>query len=74
MPNELPDTAYSALRPVTGCGRTFDLSKKFLPDRLSKVASLEFLSAHERRLLSQVLVERYISAKVLALSREHWLG
>ena len=21
MPNELPDTAYSALRPVTGCGR-----------------------------------------------------
>ena len=21
MPNELPETAYSALRPVTGCGR-----------------------------------------------------
>jgi hypothetical protein len=65
-------------------GRTFDVSKKFLPDGLSKAATLEFLSADERRLLSQVqgrtyanifgLVERYISAKVLELSRDHWLG
>ena len=65
-------------------GRAFDHSKKFLPDGLSKVGELEFLDAAERRLLSQVegrtyanifgLVERYIAAKVLELSRDHWLG
>ena len=65
-------------------GRTFDVSKKFLPDGLSKVESLEFLSGDERRLVSQIqgrtyanifgLVERYISAKVLEISRDHWLG
>jgi len=65
-------------------GRKFDVSKKFLPDGLSKAHTLEFLSADERRLLSQVqgrtyanifgLVERYISAKVLELSHDHWLG
>jgi hypothetical protein len=65
-------------------GRTFGVAKKFLPDGLSKVDTLEFLSAEERRLLSQVqgrtyanifgLVERYISAQVLGLSRDHWLG
>ncbi len=65
-------------------GRDFDYSKKFLPDGLSKVTELEFLDAAERRLLSQIqgrtyanifgLVERYISAKVLELSRSHWLG
>jgi len=65
-------------------GRTFDVSKKFLPDGLSKVESLEFLSDDERRLVSQIqgrtyanifgLVERYISAKVLEISRDHWLG
>ena len=65
-------------------GRTFDVSKKFLPDGLSKVDSLEFLSDDERRLVSQIqgrtyanifgLVERYISAKVLEISRDHWLG
>jgi hypothetical protein len=65
-------------------GRTFDYSKKFLPDGLSKVNEIEFLESGERRLLSQVqgrtyanmfaLVERYIAAKVLELSRDHWLG
>jgi hypothetical protein len=65
-------------------GRAFDHSKKFLPDALSKVGELDFLDAAERRLMSQVegrtyanifgLVERYISAKVLELSRSHWLG
>ena len=65
-------------------GRELDCSKKFLPDGLSKVRELEFLDAAERRLLSQIqgrtyanifgLVERYIAAKVLELSREHWLG
>jgi hypothetical protein len=65
-------------------GRTLDLSKKFLPDGISKVHELEFLGATERRLLSQVqgrtyanmfgLVERYIGAKILEVSRDHWLG
>ena len=65
-------------------GRTFDMSKKFLPDGLSKVGALDFLGAGEKRLLSQIqgrtyayifgLVERFIGAKVLEISREHWLG
>ena len=65
-------------------GRAFDFAKKFLPDGLSKVGELEFLDAAERRLMSQIqgrtyanifgLVERYIAAKVLELSRSHWLG
>ena len=65
-------------------GRSFDFSKKFLPDGLSKVERLGFLSAEERRLLSQIqgrtyanmfgLVERFIGAKILEVSRDHWLG
>ena len=65
-------------------GRSFDFSKKFLPDGLSKIDRLPFLTADEQRLLSQVqgrtyanmfaLVERFIGAKVLELSRAHWLG
>src|SRR5215468_8784270 len=65
-------------------GRSFDFSKKFLPDGLSKVDRLDFLTADEKRLLSQIqgrtyanmfgLVERFIAAKVLDLSRDHWLG
>jgi hypothetical protein len=65
-------------------GREFDLSRHFLPDGLSLASRLEFLSAAERRLLSQIqgrtyanifgLVERFIGAKVLEVSREHWLG
>jgi hypothetical protein len=65
-------------------GRSFDLDRKFLPDGLSKVRALAFLSAAEQRLLSQVqgrtyanmfgLVERFIGAKMLEVSRDHWLG
>lgn len=65
-------------------GREFDFTKKFLPDGLSKVDRLDFLSPNEQRLLSQIqgrtyanifgLVERFIAAKVLEVSREHWLG
>ena len=65
-------------------GREFDFSKKFLPDGLSKVAALESLSPREQRLLSQIqgrtyanmfgLVERFIGAKILEVSRDHWLG
>jgi hypothetical protein len=48
------------------------------------VSRLEFLNETEQRLLSQIqgrtyanifgLVERFIGAKVLEISREHWLG
>ena len=65
-------------------GRKFDFSRKFLPDAISKVNELEFLSMDERRQLSQIqgrtyanmfgLVERFIAAKVLDVSRGHLLG
>ena len=65
-------------------GREFDLSDKFLPDGLSLVNEIPFLTDDERRYLSQVqgrtyanifgLVERFINAKVLEISRDHWLG
>ena len=65
-------------------GRSFDFGKKFLPDGLSKVAEIGFLSVKEKHLLSQIqgrtyanmfgLVERYIGAKILEISRDYWLG
>ena len=65
-------------------GRRFDFTKRFLPDGLSKVDRLSFLTANERRLLSQIqgrtyanifgLVERFIAAEVLKLSTTHALG
>jgi len=64
--------------------REFDFSQKFLPDGLSKVRGLEFLSSSEKRLFSQVqgrtyanmfgLVERFIGPKMLQASADHWLG
>jgi len=65
-------------------GREFDYSRQFLPDGLSMIGRLKFLTAADAQLLSQIqgrtyanifgLVERFINAKVLELSREHWLG
>lgn len=65
-------------------GRNFDFSQKFLPDGISKVDQLEFLDNDEKRLLSQIqgrtyanmfgFVERFITAKVLEITRDHWLG
>jgi hypothetical protein len=64
-------------------GRSFDFSRKFLPDGLSKVDRLVFLNAAEQRLLSQIqgrsyanifgLVERFIAAKVLEVGRGYSL-
>jgi hypothetical protein len=64
--------------------RDFDFDHTFLPAGLSLVDQLPFLSGAERRVLSQVqgrtyacifgLVERFIGAKVLELSGQHWLG
>jgi hypothetical protein len=65
-------------------GRTLEFNRKFLPDSLSRVGDLPFLTAGERRFMSQVqgrtyanmfgLVERFIGAKILEVSRDHWLG
>ncbi len=65
-------------------GRQFDFDKKFLPDGLSKVNELAFLEPAEMRFLSQIqgrtyanifgLVERYIGAKTLEISKDYWLG
>ncbi len=65
-------------------GRSFDLRQKFLPDQLSLIDELPFLSPADQRLLGQIqgrtyanmfgLVERFIGAKMLEISRDHWLG
>ena len=65
-------------------GRQFDFSKKFLPDGLSQVDRFDFLSAEEKKQLSQVqgrsyanifgLVERFICAKIMEVSQDHRLG
>jgi hypothetical protein len=65
-------------------GRHFDYSRTFLPAGLSLVNELGFLNAADQRLLSQVqgrtyayvfgLVERFITAKVVDLSRAHAFG
>ncbi len=65
-------------------GRRFDTAHKFLPDGLSLVSAFTTLSAGEKRFVSQIqgrtyanvfgLVERFINAKVLELSHDHWFG
>jgi len=65
-------------------GRRFNPAHKFLPDGLSLVDAFTTLSADEKRFVSQIqgrtyanifgLVERFINAKVLELSHDHWFG
>jgi hypothetical protein len=65
-------------------GREFDFSRKFLPDGLALIERFGALSAEGRRFVSQIqgrtyanmfgLVERFIGAKFLEVSRDHWLG
>ena len=65
-------------------GRRFDTAHKFLPDGLSLADTFTTLSADEKRFVSQIqgrtyanifgLVERFINAKVLELSHDHWFG
>src|SRR5690349_13033881 len=65
-------------------GRDFDLAHKFLPDGLTLAPRMRFLHEGEARLMSQVqgrtyanmfgLVERYIGAKMMEMSRDHWFG
>jgi len=65
-------------------GRRFDFNQHFMPEGLSLLNRLDFLRPAEQRLLSQIqgrtyanmfgLVERFIGAKMLEVSRDHWLG
>jgi hypothetical protein len=65
-------------------GRRFDRADKFLPDGLSLADAFTTLSPDEKRFVSQIqgrtyanvfgLVERFINAKILELSRERALG
>ena len=65
-------------------GRQFEFDKKFLPDGLSKVQDLEFMTDKEKRLLSQIqgrtyanmfgLVERFICAKIMEISSDYVFG
>jgi hypothetical protein len=65
-------------------GRSLDVAHDYLPDGLSLVSELPFLTPRERRFMSQVqgrtyanifgLVERFIDAKILDLTRDHRFG
>jgi hypothetical protein len=64
--------------------RVFDTRQKFLPDGLTKIDQFNFLSAEEKNYISQIqgrtyanifgLVERFVDALVLNLSRHHFFG
>lgn len=64
-------------------GRSFDFSRKFLPDGLSKANEVPFLTSDEQRMWSQVqgrtypamfgMAERFIGAKTLELASTHRL-
>lgn len=64
-------------------GRVFDFSKKFLPDGITMVDQLHFLKDDHKKFLSQIqgrtyanmfgFVERFITAKILEITRDHWL-
>jgi hypothetical protein len=64
--------------------REFDYTKKFLPDGLARIDRFALANPDERRFMSQVqgrtyanmfaLVERFISAKMLEVTRGHVLG
>ena len=65
-------------------GRSFNFSQKFLPDGISKADQFTFLTGDDKRRVSQIqgrtyanmfgFVERFITAKVLECTRDHWLG
>jgi hypothetical protein len=64
--------------------RSFDFDQKFLPDGLTQLDRLHGYTSGEKRLLSQIqgrtyanmfgMVERFINAKLLDVSREYWFG
>jgi len=65
-------------------GRDLDFAESFLPAGLSLVDELEFLGSADGRLLSHIqartyagmvgLAKRFFAAKMLDMTRSHWLG
>jgi hypothetical protein len=65
-------------------GRTLDVADDYLPDGLSLVGELPFLTLRERKFMSQIqgrtyanvfgLVERYINSKILEVAGDHRFG
>ncbi|MDB6083317.1 MAG: hypothetical protein JWN43_1198 [Gammaproteobacteria bacterium] len=65
-------------------GRSLDATHKFLPNGLSLADEFTTLSDQEKRFVSQIqgrtyanifgLVERFVNAKILELSHDHWFG
>ena len=65
-------------------GRSFDYARKFLPDGLARMEAFAFANPAEKRFISHIqgrtyanmfgLVERYIGAKMLEITREHAFG
>ncbi|MBT3628174.1 MAG: hypothetical protein HOF33_13195 [Rhodospirillaceae bacterium] len=65
-------------------GRSFDNADKYLPDGLTLAGEFTSLSNAEKVFVSQIqgrtyanvfgLAERFVNAKVLELSRDHWFG
>jgi hypothetical protein len=65
-------------------GRCFDFRQDFLPDRLSGISTLTFLTETQRRALSQIqgrtyantfgLAERFVTAKMIELAGQRALG
>jgi len=65
-------------------GRRLDFDKRFLPEGLARTAALDFLQPAEQRFVNQIqgrtyanmfgLVERFIAAKMLEISRDHAFG
>jgi hypothetical protein len=65
-------------------GRDFDTDQKYLPDGITKADQFTTLSDGEKRYLSQIqgrtyanmfgLAERFVNAKILEISRDHFLG
>ena len=65
-------------------GRRFDAAHKFLPDGLSAGRCVHDPVGREKRFVSQIqgrtyanvfgLVERFINAKILELTHDHWFG
>jgi len=65
-------------------GRQFSPTQKYLPDGLSLIQAFPGLSEQERLFVSRIqgrtyanmfgFVERFINAKILEISQDHWLG
>jgi hypothetical protein len=65
-------------------GRKFDLERKYMPDALGRMQAFGFATPDEKRFISQIqgrtyanmfgMIERYIGAKILEVTRGHALG